>query len=360
MEPSSGCWTNCGRRTSFPTRTRFRPMEARSWASATQGHGRKPCDGRCRGAFRAWGAGQPSTARGVSADGCVIVGGRATPTGGEAYRWTEATGLVGLGDLPGGLVGGDARDVSADGSFVVGSSASDRGGEAFRWTAAIGMVGLGLSPEGFRTVANGVADDGSVIVGNGRTVAEPMFGDQAFRWTAATGIVGLGDLPGGGLHSKARDVSADGSVVVGRSTTDKPDFSAFRWTEATGMVELPGIPNVVGFSVAEGISGDGNVVVGGVPAMVWDQFHGTRLLRHILVEQGVELGDWNPVIARAASYNGETIAGVVRSPTFGDQAFVVRLNAGTFIPEPAGLSIAILAILVAAIACRQRRLSDRL
>jgi probable HAF family extracellular repeat protein len=237
-------------------------------------------------------------------------------------------------------------DVSANGSIVVGSSASERGGEAFRWTAATGMVGLGLSPDGFRTVANGVSDDGSVIVGDGRTVPEPTFGDQAFRWTAATGIVGLGDLPGGGLYSEARDVSEDGSVVVGRSTTDKPDFSAFRWTEATGMVELPPVRDGIPFVGAEGVSGNGKVIVGS-GAIVWDEFHGSRVLRELLLEQGVDLGDWNPVVARSTSYDGETIAGLARSPTLGSQAFVARLNPGTFIPEPSSLVLSGIGLLIA-------------
>jgi probable HAF family extracellular repeat protein len=303
------------------------------------------------------GAGQPSEAYGVSADGSVIVGRR--PIGAastEAFRWTASGGLVALGDLPGGIFASGARDISADGSVIVGASSSDRGSEAFRWTTATGLVGLGLSPQGFRTIATGVSADGSVVVGNGRTVPDPTTGDQAFRWTAQTGIVALGDLPGGGLFSEAHDVSADGSVIVGRGTTDLPTFSAFRWTEATGMVALPGVPNVGPFSVAEGVSANGNVIVGGVPAMVWDPFHSTRLLRDILIEQGIELGDWNPVVARAVSYDGEVIAGVVRSPTFGDQGFVVRLNPGTFIPEPSTFFLGALAFfaILAVVRCSRR------
>jgi hypothetical protein len=40
----------------------------------------------------------------------------------------------GLGDLPGGRIGSDAYAVSADGSVIVGYSASPSGGEVTRWT----------------------------------------------------------------------------------------------------------------------------------------------------------------------------------------------------------------------------------
>ena len=83
-------------------------------------------------------------ANGTSADGSVVVGGTGSTTAnGEAYRWTEASGLVGLGDLPGGVFFSEAYATSADGSVVVGYSSSAEGFEAFRWTEATGMVGLG-------------------------------------------------------------------------------------------------------------------------------------------------------------------------------------------------------------------------
>ena len=49
----------------------------------------------------------------------------------------------------------------------------------------------------------------------------------------------LGDLPGGDASSFARGVSADGSVVVGNSGAEDPEFpgftqyEAFRWTQTT-------------------------------------------------------------------------------------------------------------------------------
>ena len=55
------------------------------------------------------------------------------------------TFFKGLGDLPDGEFGSSASAVSADGSVVVGSSSSKNGPEAFRWTIAKGIEGLGQS-----------------------------------------------------------------------------------------------------------------------------------------------------------------------------------------------------------------------
>jgi hypothetical protein len=51
---------------------------------------------------------------------------------------------------------------------------------------------------------------------------------------AATEFTPLGDLPDGDTRSFARDVSADGSVVVGLASS-APGMEAFRWTSAGGM-----------------------------------------------------------------------------------------------------------------------------
>jgi probable HAF family extracellular repeat protein len=98
-----------------------------------------------------------------------------------------------LGDLPGGTFFSEATAVSSDGSVVVGVSNSASGKEeAFRWTSATGMVGLSDLPGGsFQSVARHVSSDGSVIVG----YSESASGQTAFRWTSSGGMVSLGDLP---------------------------------------------------------------------------------------------------------------------------------------------------------------------
>ena len=141
--------------------------------------------------------------------------------------------MVGLGSLPGGS-GSVARGVSADGVVVVGTSGSDLGDQAFRWTEADGMVGLGDLPGGsFFSSAKAVSSDGLVVVG----ISKSALGEEAFRWTQADGMIGLGDLPGGTVYGTASDTSADGSVVVGRGRTDKGD-EAFIWDQTNSMRNL--------------------------------------------------------------------------------------------------------------------------
>jgi uncharacterized membrane protein len=211
--------------------------------------------------------------------------------------------MVGLGDLPGGIVGARGYSASKNASVIVGSGVSSNGIEAFRWTAGEDMVGLG-------------------------------------------------DLPGGGFFSEAYGVSADGLVVVGRSAGRNPfTYSAFRWTAQTGMVEIPPISGNLLTVTAEAISGDGNVIVGGTVggdhAFVWDQFHGTRDLNSLLVEQGVDLGGWTLRIARGVSYDGLTITVEGLPPDRQRfQPCLVTLDPGTFIPEPSSLTLCALSATV--------------
>jgi probable HAF family extracellular repeat protein len=174
--------------------------------------------------------------------------------------------FMGLGSLP-GASSSSAAAVSSDGSFVVGAS----GGEAFRWSAADGMVGLGRPPGAESTAAADVSDDGSVVVGTTTTGTSPATRTtEAFRWTAADGIVGLGSLLS---DSRAAAVSGDGTVVVGASRsplalpTENYPFEAFRWTASEGMVGLgfcchspPYLYNT--WTFAHAVSDDGSVIVG--------------------------------------------------------------------------------------------------
>ena len=91
----------------------------------------------------------------------------------------------------------------------------------------------------------------------------------AFILTAASpsnatpSFMGLGGLPGGAFESHGQAVSADGSVVVGRSDPKETGLvQAFRWTLDGGMVPLGDLPGGRFSSNALGVSGDGSVVVG--------------------------------------------------------------------------------------------------
>ncbi|WP_262382229.1 hypothetical protein [Microcystis aeruginosa] len=70
----------------------------------------------------------------------------------------QAASFQGLGDLPGGIFNSQAYGVSANGSVVVGRGNSANGFEASRWTQETGMVGVGNSP--IMRYAWGVSADG--------------------------------------------------------------------------------------------------------------------------------------------------------------------------------------------------------
>jgi probable HAF family extracellular repeat protein len=206
-----------------------------------------------------------SQANRVSADGTVVVGFSVISSGQEAFRWTEGGGMVGLGDFAGGTFESAAQGVSADGAVVVGFGTGASGQEAFRWTAGGGMAGLGdLAGGDFRSQGADVSADGTVVVGVGTSAS----GLEAIRWTEGGGMIGLGDLAGGDFTSSALSVSGDGTVIVGLGTT-AAGFEPFIWADAEGMqsvwqlLEDDGI-DLTGWSqgIARDVSDDGSVIVG--------------------------------------------------------------------------------------------------
>jgi probable HAF family extracellular repeat protein len=181
--------------------------------------------------------------------------------------------------------------------------------------------GLGDLPGGSSfSQAFGVSADGSVVVG--RSPGQNI-GREAFRWTETGGMQALGDLPGGGFSSSAEGASADGSVVVGfgNSATNN---EAFRWTQAGGMVGLGDLPGGDLLSEAYDVSADGSVVVGrgsSVPglseAFRWTQAGG-------MVGLGVLAGG-NLSWAEGVSADGSVVVGIGNSSN-GEEAF--RWTAG--------------------------------
>jgi len=170
----------------------------------------------------------------VSADGVVIVGTSHRRVSSEPYHvqstafvWTAEEDMASLGRLP-GTDYSKATAVSADASVVVGCS----GHQAFRWTVAGGMVGLGdLAGGGFYSHARDVSADGSLVVGQ----SESVLGSEAFVWEQTQGMRSLKhvlehdcglDLTGWQL-SNASGVSADGRVIVGAGTGPDGQFQAW-------------------------------------------------------------------------------------------------------------------------------------
>jgi len=300
-----------------------------------------------------------SQAWAVSGDGSVVAGtGTYSTTGGstgglpQAFRWTAAGGMVGLGFIDGGSFS-YAYDVSADGSVVVGETATSSFVRAYRWTAEGGMLDLGVLPDGVVSRSYAVSDDGSVVVGAGRTGAGTW---RPFRWTAGAGMVDIGDLAGGVATGEAFGVSADGTYVVGFSASAAGN-EAYLWSEAGGMIGLGDLPGSNFSSTALGVSADGTRVVGtswvstadGVDAaFLWDPVNGMRFLKDVLEDDyGLDLTGWFLKEATAITPDGRTIAGWGRNPSGQTEAWLFT------VPEP-GTAVLVLAGL-AALARRKRR-----
>lgn len=255
------------------------------------------------------GGGFRSIANGVSDDGLVVVGeGNGDDGQSEGFRWTAATGMVALSEP--GFRTRTANSVSADGSVVVGTGISDLGNEAFRWTQAGGLEGLGDLPgDLFASRAFDVSADGSVVVGD----AWSLTPREAYRWTQATGMQGLGSLPDGNGSSSARAISGDGRIISGISSTANGS-SGFRWTESEGMQVLGS-----GELSPRGANADGSVVVGrlsGSRAGLWTEELGVRrVVDHMLALGVATVADWQELHeARDVSDDGLTIVGWGENP----------------------------------------------
>jgi hypothetical protein len=114
----------------------------------------------------------------------------------------------------------------------------------------------------------------------------------------------LGDLPGSRFSSRASDVSADGSIIIGNSLGTSGNF-AFIWDVTNGMRPVGQAPGVY-YSNASAISADGLTLVGAVQsdAFRWNSGFGIQRLgpgrspRRQLPERGLryrDIGSWTGV-----------------------------------------------------------------
>jgi probable HAF family extracellular repeat protein len=279
----------------------------------------------------------------VSADGRVVVGATRSEGYFSIFRWTQAGGMVHVGNL--NLNGGYAYGLqtNSDGSVVVGGAYNGVNQEdrAFRWTQAEGMVGLGDSQRVEFSWASGVSGDGKVIVGS---FFDRNEGVRAFRWTESSGMVSLGS-PASNLRSLATGVSADGRVVAGYIVSAfGGTHQAFRWTEIDGMVKLVGGIATNRDSRANGVSGDGNVVVGSVfrtvphmfsvgdfvmevdyRAFRWTQQTGMQSVEDWLRANGVRVAADTTIDATATNADGSVVIGQKLDANGRSTAFIARV-----------------------------------
>lgn len=255
----------------------------------------------------------------TSAVGSVITGTDVGVHGFEAFRWTTASGMQGLGALPGPpSLGSEATDISADGSVIVGRLCGTLG--SFIWTETGGIV----QQEGEIEV-NAISGNSSCLVGVSYEV-----GQEAYLWTQGNGLITSGMSIGRGV---ARGVSYDCSVVVGMAPLGVNDvFEAFRWTQEDGMISLGSFGGEPG-SDAWGVSADGSIIVGigedpdgEDVAFIWDETNGIRSLQEVLTGLGLNLDGWKLHHAFDISADGSSIVGFGDNPDGHREAWIANIS----------------------------------
>jgi probable HAF family extracellular repeat protein len=198
-----------------------------------------------------------SSAYAVSANGEVVVGymqSNAGPVAGRnrAVRWRGGDVREELGTD--NIWGGIGLGVSADGQIVVGlARGGDGNARPGKWDAAGNLTVL-PTPRNWG-VARDVSSDGTVIVGywvDNNSV------ERACLWRDGSAMLELGGP--GGTRSEALAISADGQVVVGYAYNQQNDARPFRWTAQGGMQEITPLAGT--FARAYDVNADGSMVVG--------------------------------------------------------------------------------------------------
>lgn len=328
-----------------------------------------------------WGAGTtqelgflPNTSfdvgHGISADGSVIVGTAGGSGISDAFRWSSATGLqrlqdVPLGPNPYGIVAshGAAFAVSADGSTVVGSVGIPQTGPFFTgdlsntaaiWNAA-GQLALLPPPTTtfpFASQATAISADGSLVAGLG-TADTAFLGSPGAPNLLNQTIPALFNVQDPHMASNGQMLYASGAYGPAGS----PNVGFF-WTPQNGVTVLgPGTSGLVAAnSTANVASADGSIIGGNAQfegaaylhqvyttgnAMIWDAGHGFQNLYDVLATQyglATQLGQtdalgnsWKLESVTGMSDDGMVLAGYGVGPNAlagsgGSEAWLVDLR----------------------------------
>ena len=202
--------------------------------------------------------------------------------------------------------------------------------EAFRWTPATGAVGLGR----FGTVSNStstataVSGDGAIIGGAGHPILT-----SAVIWDASNVPAIIGGLPGD-TNGTITALSRDGTVAAGISVDAAGHERGFRWTSGRGVGPLATTGTFVA-TIATAISADGRLITGWAgresggldTAVVWDESGALRAVSDLLSNDGqAASAGWSLTRARGISADGRVIVGEGIDPEGTGRGWIVTLS----------------------------------
>jgi probable HAF family extracellular repeat protein len=192
-----------------------------------------------------------TTPNGINRQG-LAVGSSSSSTESVAVLWTNGV-PVDLGTLGGTY--SVATGINASGEVAGYSDISSGSTEAFVWSKATGMQGLGLFTGGDYSLANAINRFGQVAGYADLNGGNPVY---AFIWSKTTGMRNLGRLPGY-TDSFAYAIN-DLGQVAGDSSVFGARPHATLWGKAKGsMLDLGLLPGAR-YSTAAGINNVGQVV----------------------------------------------------------------------------------------------------
>jgi probable HAF family extracellular repeat protein len=224
-------------------------------------------------------AGWPTVPNGINSQG-LVAGLSANGQGYAAVLWTNGKPLD-LGMLSGGRACAGAG-INASGE-VAGYCYIYAGAEAFVWTKATGMQGIGTLPGATFSFAQAINRFGQVAGYSGTSDNIGSGKDYAFIWSKTTGMTNLGKLPG--YDGSAAYAINDLGDAAGASFC-KP-FScpahAVLWSKTKGSMLDLGVPPGANSSFAYSINNVGQVVgFSDVGAFVWSPSTGMLDLNSLI------------------------------------------------------------------------------
>ncbi len=283
--------------------------------------------------------GTPIRPTGMTSSGSTVVGSMRRSSWTRAFRYSSSNGFS---DFLGTLFQTSptyAMDISDDGRFILCSA----GQTPFVWDTQNPGYQPIPGPSNWGGTGEAISGDGSIVVGRAQSP------QRAFRYESSTGVVFLDVLPGT-VTSRAQDISADGTTIVGSCEPSngfpgEPDIIAFRWTQDSGMVDLGAIPAGYRGSHAETVSADGSAIGGyfsnpngSARAMYWTESLGMVDLNDYLPSAGVDLDGWTLRFVYAISGDGTAVTGFGNLEGQPGGAFLITGLPGNTPPCPADLT----------------------